>query len=261
MRTSIVGSVVVAALAAAAQAQINVSPGNMNGWQVFTFDDGTNPNSASVTFMNGIGTPPLGSGSVQLATGAYGDGAARVATRNFDGTPLASISAMTYSSYSQNASYSGLHTYLSLRVDYNNDGAEDDIIFFEPEYQNGYTGAVPTQADATTGLWQGWNALAGGWWSNSNVLGTGNAGADVRPLADFIAAFPNAVIAGDMAPGLRFTAGFGAPTWNDYVGYLDNFSITLTGGPAVTYDFEAAPTPGAAALFGLGGLAAFRRRR
>lgn len=267
MRSHLIGrSVLLAALAASAgvaSAQTNVSPGNMNGWQTYLFDDGSNPVSATATFVNGAGSPPLGSGSLQLTTGQYGNGASRIATDNFLGTPLASIGSLTYSTFTQTASYSGLHIYLSIRIDYTGDGFEDDQLFFEPEYQRaGYNNPnIPVQADATTGLWQNWDALHGGWWSNNNDLNTGAAGANVLPLSAFIAAHPNAVITNEFGPGVRLTAGFGAPTWDDFTGYVDNFSMTIIGGPSVTYDFEPTPTPGAAALLGLGGLAACRRRR
>jgi len=252
---------VVCVLAGAATAQTVVTGSGQAGWNTVLFDDGSNPVSATATFVNGTGTPPLGTGSLQMTTGQYGDGASRIYTNNFSGVPLASISSMGYSSFTQQASYSGLHIYLSLRVDYNNDGSEDDVIFFEPEYQNGYTGNVPTQADAVTGQWQTWDALNGGWWSNNNELGTGAAGANVLPMSAFVAAHPNAVITSAFAPSLRLTAGFGAPTWDNFIGYVDNFNLTITGGQAFTYDFEATPTPGAAALVGLGGLVTLRRRR
>ncbi len=262
MRTSIMLAALCATVAVGtASAQTVVSASGQNGWTTVLFDDGSNPVSGSATFVNGFGTPPLGSGSLELTTGQYGDGASRIYTDNFAGVPLASISAMGYSSITQQASYSGLHIYLSLRVDYNNDGIEDDVIFFEPEYQNGYTGAVPTQPDAVTGVWQTWDALNGGWWSNNDELGTGAAGANVLPLSAFIAAHPNAVITNASAPSLRLTAGFGAPTWDNFIGNVDNFYLTVTGGAAAVYDFEAVPTPGALALLGIGGLAASRRRR
>lgn len=262
MRTSITAaSLLVAVLTGSAVAQTVVNASGQSGWSTVLFDDGSNPVSATATFVNGAGSPPLGTGSLELTTGQYGNGASRIYTDNFAGVPLASISSLGYSSLTQQASYSGLHIYLSLRVDYNNDGSEDDVIFFEPEYQNGYTGNVPTQADAGIGSWQNWDALAGGWWSNNNVLNTGAAGANVLPLSSFIALYPNAVITNSSAPSLRLTAGFGAPTWDNFVGNVDNFHMTYTGGPAAVYDFEAVPTPGAAALLGLGGLAMGRRRR
>lgn len=260
-KTSIFASLLLATTAGTALAQTVVTASGQAGWNTVLFDDGINPVSGSATFVNGVGSPPLGTGSLELTTGQYGDGASRIYTNNFVGTPLASITSMGYSSYTQAASYSGLHIYLSLRVDYNNDGSEDDVIFFEPEYQNGYTGNVPTQADAGIGSWQNWDALAGGWWSNNNALGTGAAGASVLPLSAFVAAYPNAVLTSDVGPSLRLTAGFGAPTWDNFVGNVDNFHLTIVGGQASVYDFEAVPTPGAAALLGIGGLAAFRRRR
>jgi hypothetical protein len=221
-------------------AMLNVSPANMNGWD---FNAMGAPLTASGSFVAGPATPPLGPSSAEFSTGANGNGAIRVRNVNFAGTDLADITTLTYSSYTQVASYSGLHPYIQLYLDYDGDlSTFEDLLFFEPEYQNGYTGAVPTQADATTGVWQSWDALAGGWWSVFDTLGTIAAGASVRPLADFIALNPTAQIMNPSGTGgVRFTAGFGAPTWDNYVGNIDAFTIGVSGNDT-TFDFGFQPT-------------------
>lgn len=46
-----------------------------------------------------------------------------------------------------------------------------------------------------------------------------------------------------------------------FEGQVDGVTVTLTDGSVATIDFEAVPAPASAALMGLGGIAAARRRR
>jgi hypothetical protein len=236
---------------------LEVSPSNMQGWFTAISTDGVNPASASAGFVNGPATPPLGTGSAQLNVGAFGGGAARFRTSQYGGVLLGTITELGYSTYTQATQTPGLAPYLQLRLDYNNDGVQDDILHFEPEYQNGYTMNVPTQADSQSGVWQSWDALAGGWWSVFNTLGTAAAGGSVRPLSDFVANQPLAKLM--PTTGLSVTAGFGAPSWNNYIGNFDAVTVGVSG-LSTTYNFEV-PAPGAGALLAMGGLLAARRRR
>ncbi|MBD0326576.1 MAG: hypothetical protein ICV68_09090, partial [Pyrinomonadaceae bacterium] len=75
-----------------------VSPSNLNGW--VTQVSGT----ASVTFRNGPGAPPLGTGSVELATGADGNSAAQVRYTGTNGVLLSNLTTFKYSTYVSNDS-------------------------------------------------------------------------------------------------------------------------------------------------------------
>jgi hypothetical protein len=227
-------------------ATLVVHPGNLQGWQIQT--SGVNQ---TVTFENGPPTPPLPPGSVELAIiGANGNGAAQLRQPAYGGTLLSQITAFSYSTHVTQWT-NGQAPYLILNIDHNNDGVQDDLLFFEPEYQNGYTMNVPTQADLTLNTWQTWNALTGGWYSINGFAGM-NPAAGVRDLATYLAVFPNSRIlnSGTGLGGLRIVAGFGAPAWDNFIGNVDNFTIGVNGANT-TYDFNL--TAASAATVSVGG--------
>lgn len=195
----------------------------------------TPASTGSITFVNGPAVPPLGFGSAQMATGSDGDSGEELRFTTLDGELLTSITSLEYWTYIQTGS--GLQApYAVMRIDWNGDNVQDDLIFFEPEYQHGYTPLVPDQGDLVVAMWQSWDMSQGGWWSNAD---SPNAGADVRPLATYAAAHPGArVISGtDGSGGLRLVVGYGAPPWTNFIGNVDALTIGLFG-VATVYDFE-----------------------
>ena len=215
-----------------------VSPGNQQSWASAT------SSTATVSFVAGPGTPPLGAGSGQLSVGSDGDSGAQFRQTVFNGTRLDDLTELKYSTYTSNdgsAPTTGDQTaYIILNVDLDADGMNDTLLFFEPEYQHGYTNAVPDQGDNVLNTWQTWDALSGGWWSTTSAGGA-DPGAGVKPLSAIIAAFPNAVIHNSPTAGsLRLVAGFGAGAWDNFVGNADAFVIKQNGNQA-TYNFEQVP--------------------
>lgn len=66
-------------------------------------------------------------------------------------------------------------------------------------------------------------------------------------------------ISGDSAiVGISMGVGSG---WGPFQGAVDNLTVGFAGGATQMYNFEVAPTPGAAAVLGLAGFAGLRRRR
>ena len=228
---------------------VKVNPGNMDGWAVQT--SGT----ASVTFEAGPPPlpPPLGEGSVELAVGTNGNSGAQVRNNEYAGTQLSDLTTLRYSTYVDNDSTNPLAgpdqaPYLILNVDLDGNLAttsDRTLLFFEPEYQFGYTTAVPPQGPIVMDTWQEWDALIGGWWSTTGAAGAG-PGADVKPLSAIIAAYPNATIVNSGTDGLsgaggvRIVAGFGAGAWDNFVGNADKFIIGVNG-DTTTYDFDPGP--------------------
>ncbi len=243
---SILGALVLVALMtmpALAAHTVTVWSGAMDGWAITTSDGGTPPTTASATFVAGPGTPPLGTGSVQLSVGANGAGAAEIRNADYAGTSLADLTGLSYSAYVSVPGSGGQAPYIILAVDLDDDGASDDLLFFEPVYQDGtYSGdPVPDQGDVTTGAWQEWDAAAGGWWS----LNAGTFGPPLVTLDSYVASNPDATLVNQSSGGgLRIVAGFGAGAWDNFVGNVDAVVVGTTA-HTTTYDFEVAgvPTP------------------
>lgn len=216
---------------------VEVTGSSLNGWALSTTDGGTPPNTATAQFVTGPATPPLGIGSAQLAVGTNGNGAAQLRSTTYDGTLVSSLTELRYHTYRTQDGSGGQMAYIILNVDLDGNGSTDDLVFFEPEYQKPvYNPSLPDQGPLLTGVWQSWNALAGGWWS-LNGLGGLNPGTGVKPLSTYIAANPTARIAVNAAGAVRLVAGFGAGAWDNFDGNVDGFTIGING-QSTTYDFE-----------------------
>jgi len=172
----------------------------------------------------GPAAPPLGLGSFEIVTPT---GADKGTLFNFDhtGTKLSEFSAISYSTYRTAGSLQQVAA-LNLQVDVN--GAAPGgftTLVFEPVY-NTNQGAV------VDGLWQSWDAYAGGsaiWWSSNNIPGAPNRDTFV-PLSTIIAQNPDAVIVG----GVGINQGSGNPALTTAV---DKFKLGYLGN-SITYDFE-----------------------
>ena len=216
----------------AAAAVVVVSPSSPNGW---TFvNDATNAPETG-TFVTGPATPPLSTGSVQLAAPTTAD-AHMVATQAYAGTPLLSITNLDYSTF-QSGPPSPLAIALEFDIHYRplTDGTHyGGRLVYEP-YQNG---------TVTVGSgWQHWDALNGGsalWWA-SNVKGPTTTpsgfGSDGHcPISSpctwkqVLSFFPNAEILGN----LLLKAGSG---WSGFTGNADALTVGV-GGSTTTYDFN-----------------------
>jgi hypothetical protein len=265
--------ILVPALEAVSRADstVVVTPSNMNGWTLNTYDGNVNnttgqPDSGAAEMVTGPATPPLGVGSAHLATPVGGgDGAAAIATESYDGIPLAAVTALSYSTY--DVTNNGQQfPYLAISIAQNDGSGNTDTLFFEPPYQQPTTGnpLLPDQGAPVQNQWQSWNAYVGGFWDNNGIGNPGVGSPGVEPLAAFEAAYPLATIANGGYPGLGGIAmqvGFGAPGETED-GYVDDFTIGVAG-VNTTYDFEpnAVPEPASTGLLLVGGGAALMRRR
>jgi hypothetical protein len=245
----------------------------MGNWAFDNRDGATNTVGGEPTaigeMVNGPASPPAGTGSAHLAVGdgmVGGDGTSELRNTGYAGVALSQITALSYSTYAT-LNNGQQFPYFGLMIATTGSGPADDILFFEPPYQQAGTGNPNALNQPATQLntWQTWNALGGSWWDN-NANYTGGTGAGT--FADFLALFPNAVIvnADDGLGGVRFNVGF-ASNNDQFNGYVDNFTIGVLGNNT-TYDFEASiatPVPAALPLFasGLGmmGLLGWRRKR
>src|SRR5262249_44402004 len=120
------------ALAGGGPGNPGVSHAHMQGWAAVNDTCGA-ATTGSGGFGGGPGPPPRGKGSLELKVGANGDSYPSVRTARFDGVPLSSLTALSYSTY-VSAAPGSQAAYIDLYVDTNGDNARDDILTFEPVY-------------------------------------------------------------------------------------------------------------------------------
>lgn len=220
--------------ARAAGPAIVVKPSAMNGWYFWNDKNDTFAGSPG-ELVSGPGTPPLGTGSVRLGpltdNGATAAGHSVIATDAYFGTPLADITALSYSTY-QPGPILAVAAQFDVRYR-TTDTAYGGRLVFEP-YQNG---AVTVGSG-----WQAWTPLSGKWWATKTTLaGTGGTRVVALPSgncaqatpctwSEINAAFPAAKVYG------RFLLKAGS-NWLGFDGNADNLTIGVSG-VDTTYDFE-----------------------
>lgn len=154
-------------VATAAAATEQVTPADLAGGDWYMSDTRV---PGTGTFENGPATPPEGTGSFELST-PTSSAKVQLFTDRYDGTALADIDGIGYSSYLETPSGVAMAA-LNLRVDTNNDGSPDAYMVYEP-YQDLGNAAVQV------GVWQDWDAYRGGaakWWINTGGgIGCGQA--------------------------------------------------------------------------------------
>jgi hypothetical protein len=248
---AVVLSFVFAAQAAAADTTVVVSPSGLGPWQSVVSDSrGNFVTDTDATVSWGVNPPgaPAGTGSATLDTGTnHGDSAPQLVNQTLAGTQLASIKTLSYSTLGTliaGPNLEGQLPYLVLTLDTNTDGVEDDSIVFEPIYQHDYRADIPDQGAIQSGVWQRWNAAAGGWWSFSGNLAGASPGFGVKTLPEILAAAPGARIVNAVTTppaGLRVVIGVrNVP--DHLIGSVDALTID-TGAGATTYDFEPGTQP------------------
>lgn len=174
--------------------------------------------------VTGPATPPLGSGSAELAVTSSNQGYA-LGTLAYAGTPLADITDLGYWSYQPGPT---LAIALQFDVKYRTDDTSyDGRLVYEP-YQNG-TVSVGSG-------WQDWDPLDGIWWaSHQGANGTNGLCPISSPCTwlTILSDFPEATISGRVL----FKAGSG---WSSFDGNVNDFTIGVDGSNT-TYDFEPNP--------------------
>lgn len=173
-------------------------------------------------FVPGPGVPPLGNGSLDLATPAGGD---KVWLFNYEyvDTSLSEIDAIGYSTYRTAGSLQQVAS-INIEVDYTGNG-DYTVLVFEPVYNT-------AQGPVVDGVWQTWDAYNDGnaiWWSSKDI--TGVCAFDCFVTWNLIlASNPDAVILG----GFGVNQGSGNPGLQTAV---DALALGVSG-DTVTYDFE-----------------------
>ena len=182
---------------------INQTPGGLGG----------------VGMVYGPATPPRGVGSLQLNVTASTD---HWSVYNYDhiGTPLADITALGYSTYTDNNTTAPI---LQMEINPGNTTAPDagvtySTLNFEPYLQSG--GVTPNS-------WQRWNVLTGKVWGTYLLQGAPSS----SPItwSTFLARYPHATI----KRGFGIDVGSG---WSSMTGEAD--ALVIGTGQSTLYDFE-----------------------
>jgi hypothetical protein len=244
MRTKLFAATAAIALAGltggsaayAASSTVVVTPDDLgSGWHTA---DTRSPGTG--TFEQGPGTPPLGAGSFELQTLTNPE-KVQLFTDAYDGVRLADIDGIGYSTYRDPAStgfVAGVAA-LNLRIDLTGDGNPDAYLVYEP-YQDQGNAAV------LTGVWQDWDAYAGGaakWWINTGAGGCGQA--TPCTWSAIVAAFPDATVeeGSSCGPGGVKTpcpGSLGLNQGSGNTGIISNADALYVsvGGDKTTYDLE-----------------------
>ncbi|MBA2453226.1 MAG: hypothetical protein H0V47_08655 [Chloroflexia bacterium] len=226
----LVGVLSLSFVAVAAQStQVDVTPGDMQGW-VFAVESGTGTGA----LVNGPDTPPIGAGSANL-TVPNGAGGVVLAVAAFQGTPLADMTNLEYSTYRASGG-PALAIALQFNIDFDLADGVDTFqgrMVYEP-----YHSGTPV----LTGVWQTWNpqdnAPLGNWWFNRAPGNSVCPQSNPCTWQEVLTAFPNAGIHADLG-AVILKAGSGWSTGFD--GNVDALTIGVNG-MDTTYNFEAAPT-------------------
>lgn len=225
----------------AATTTVIVSADGQNGWHSRITDGNgiPNPSYGSATFVTGPGVPPLGIGSLRLQTApGKGDGSAQLRNTNYAGVKLSDLNNLTYWAYSA-VNNGQQFPYLTLAVSYSIPSPGTDTLFFEPPYQQPFTGnpSCPDQGPTVMITWQKWDARDGCWWDNNAELGSGGL-LGVQPLSVFISSHSDGAIYNPSGiGGVRVAVGFASSTDN-FDGNVDALTIAHTTTKTI-YNFES----------------------
>ena len=192
----------------------------------------------AVTFENQPISPLLGSGYVKFdcPNQAY----IRLSSQRFIGQQLKFISAMSYSTYVVNRESEADNLYIVITVDTDGDKLPDMNLVFNPVYQSGkYVNGGHDQGPILLDTWQTWDCYKGVWWKGPDPSPDDpNNPAKLYTLEKWASMYPKATfeVTQPTQGSIRFTAG--SPVFgNNFVGYLDNFRITIKDQETIS-DFE-----------------------
>ena len=185
--------------------------------------------SGSGNFVEGPGTPVIGSGSASFSLNDNEDGLELFGAIFEGSTPLSTFSRIGYNTF-QGSAGSVQAVVLQFHVNYDGNNDWQGRLVFEP-YHDG---------TVEQSLWQTWNPLEQrGWWA------TGAAGAELCTQDELctwneiLDEFPNAVVRAEEAlDNVGFIIFKAGSNWGEFLGYVDGFELEIAG-ELFTYSFEA----------------------
>jgi hypothetical protein len=143
-----------------------IRPGHLAGWTLTTnkkvappYDSGNlNPQSTGDhQFRNGPATPPAGTGSLMMSTGAEENSRVAANPPGLVGRTFGSVTELRYATYLENKSTSGYTAPVNLKLAGTSSALGYLTAIFEPLNQS---------TTPATGKWQTWDAGSGAWWTS-----------------------------------------------------------------------------------------------
>ena len=234
---------------------------NKGGWKI-QIDE-----TATVTFDDettcGAAEPPQPPGALHLLV-TTGDQGARLRSTRYHRTYLRDLTRLDYHACDE-VNNGQQWPYILLTVDWDGNNTIDDLIFFEPAYQNpaegGTCGVASNQGPEVIQTWQFWDALRKDptdgtfracYWALSSPIvgGVGTVGCGpgtfVCSLSEYIAQHQDAAIVNldGNHGGVQIVHGFASPG-DAFDGWVDAFTIgkdlnktNSQSNSTITYDFE-----------------------
>lgn len=219
-----------ASTSAWAQTTVVVNQTSIGGW-LFYNDENDVIDPTLGSFVPGPGTTPLGTGSAQISVS--GTQRRNLATYQFSGTPLASITTLKYSTYNPSAGNGGSANrsgYLNFNIDFNGSDTWQRRISYIPS----------VNGTVIQNTWQEWDTINGGnalWlYSGPTWPGTATPGTTARTWNDIVTSYPGVRMrVTDSFLGIRV----GEPYADGYTENIDAFKFGTSSG-TTQFDFDPA---------------------
>lgn len=221
---------------------VDVKPSAMNGWYFYNdHGDAVLAANADHGFTTGPSTALLGTGSAHLTKTT--DDSYGIATTQFAGTPLSSITALSFATYRASGTSAQAP---SLGFDVDSDATDGDT-----SYQGRLTYEPYFTQTVNTGAWQDWNTLddsagtgTGNWWFSHGTLSGGAASqctqANPCTWSELLHDYPNASM---RSVGQLILRTNGA-TGEAFDGNVDDLRIATTGADtSFNFDPDAVVVP------------------
>lgn len=198
------------------------------GW--LFYNDSTDAGDPTLgTFVTGPGSPAYGIGSAQISV--TGTQRRNLASYQFAGTPLASITELKFRTYNPSAGNGGSASrsaYLNFNVDFNGSDTWQRRLVYVPS----------VNGTVIQDTWQEWDALSGGnaLWSYSGATWpvTGGAGTTPKTWSQILTDYPGIRIrVTDAHLGLRV----GEPYADGYTENIDTFTFGTAAGTTI-FNFD-----------------------
>ncbi|HEY0545790.1 MAG TPA: cohesin domain-containing protein [Pyrinomonadaceae bacterium] len=215
-----------------------IGAGSLSPSTWFFYNDETDVIDNSLgSFVLGPGTAPLGTGSAQISVS--GTQRRNLATFQFAGTPLASISVLKFSTYNPSAGNGGSpnrSAYLNFNVDFTGSSTS---------FQRRLVYVPVSNGTVIQNQWQEWDAINGGAAKYSysgatwpaGIGGGGESGTTLKTWSQLLSQYPNArILPSDPFLGLRV----GEPYPDGYTENIDAFKFgTAAGTKQFNFDPQA----------------------